>query len=105
MNQFIARFTICAAVCLPFAILAAMGLGHEMKRIEVRTTGSTGDVVVAIEALDRSDLEVKVSPATSSGPVPVAAIGTLGMAFGLWIAVTLVTSLERFLLKRQKKEP
>ena len=102
MNPLLVRFSICAAICLPLAILAAVSVTHEKKKIEVRTSGATADVIAAIEALDRSDLEVQLSPANSTGPIPVTIVGTLGMALGLWIAVTVVVSLERFLLARRK---
>jgi len=103
MKPLLARFIASVAVCLPLVVLIAMATTHEKKRIEVRTSGPTADVVSAIEALDRPDLEVRLSPPAPDGPVliGVIGIGTLGMALMLWIAATVVTFVERLILKRR----
>ena len=102
MNPLLARFIACVAVCLPLAVLVAMATTQGKKRIEIQTNGPTADVVAAIEALDRSDLELRLSPPSPSGPVVIAVVGTLGMACGLWIVASVVISVERFVLKWRK---
>ncbi len=100
MNHYLARFIACLILSAAVGLLTLAVPNVGRHKIEVRTDGTTADIIAAVESLRRSDVTIKAAPdGFVSNPLGAAILGALMLAVVLWLVAGCVKRLEARLAK------